>query len=175
MAGPELSRNKRAAAREAISNQPHSWDKAATGWLAKIRVSDACVKGATSDTAAKAARVRKFPNIFNIIWLHVWTQTLRRRLTACSYICTPEWMSGKRPTPLHFLQICVVSNCWPPKLVYHCCHHFLVPFTLPPPLGPCLFLGPCNFPTNQSQGPLSGLPFIKFKVAFSGPWSLLKH
>lgn len=42
-------------------------------------------------------------------------------------------------------------------------------------LGPCLFSGPYNFPTNHSHRPLSRLPFIKFKVVFSGPWSLLKH
>lgn len=57
------------------------------------------VNGASSDTAAIAACVRKYPNIFNIIWLHVYRRTFGCCLTACSYICTPEWISKNPPPP----------------------------------------------------------------------------
>lgn len=89
--GPGLSRNKRTAALEAISNQPHSWNKATPGWLAKISFSDTRVKGATSDCL--------------FIYLHTWEHIQK---------------AYPHPPPhTHFLQICAVLNCWPPKLVCH--------------------------------------------------------
>lgn len=84
-------------------NMPQPWQQSAISLTVEIkqhladwqRGFQTCVKGASSDTAAVAACLRKFPNIFNIIWLHVHRQTFGRHLTACSYICTPEWISRK--------------------------------------------------------------------------------